>query len=227
VQAAPQRYPVTVEVEDFAGQHDRLTAAFRIVLAVPHLIMVGAPGLLGSAALTALTLAFDPGTGDDFNSLSNNTSAVTSAAVIGAIILWFALIFGRRAPAGLRQFSLFFLSWQLRAYSYISLLRDEYPPLGPGEYPTHLTVAEPSIDERRQASIFFRIILAIPHFIVLFFVNLVWTLLLIFAWFAILFTGRHPQSLREFSVGAIRWNLRFAAYMLLLVDDYPPFGFAR
>ena len=219
----PQNYAVSVEIEDQVGAHDRLTCAFRLILAIPHMILVGAPAGIGFA----IALGASGGDSNDPTGNLSNTVVITAAAIIGAIILWFALIFGRRAPAGLRQFALFYLSWRLRAYAYISMLRDEFPPLGPGEYPTYLSVDEPTIDERRQATIFFRLIFGIPHFIVLFFVNLLWTLLLIFVWFAILFSGRHPQSLREFSEGAIRWNLRVEAYMLLLVDDYPPFGFSR
>ena len=71
---------------------------------------------------------------------------------------------------------------------------------------------------------FFRLFLAIPHFIVLFFVMLAWAITTIVAWFAILFTGTYPLGLYEFGVGALRWLLRVQAYLLLLVDDYPPFS---
>ncbi len=46
------------------------------------------------------------------------------------------------------------------------------------------------------------------------------------AWFAILFTGAYPQSLYAFGVGALTWRLRVEAYLLLMVDDYPPFSLA-
>jgi len=44
------------------------------------------------------------------------------------------------------------------------------------------------------------------------------------AWFAILFTGRYPTTLYDFGVGALRWNIRVEAYLLLLDDEYPPFS---
>jgi len=51
----------------------------------------------------------------------------------------------------------------------------------------------------------------------------VWAVYVI-AFFAVLFTGRWPQGLRNFAVGFMRWVLRVEAYLLLLTDDYPPFA---
>jgi hypothetical protein len=73
-------------------------------------------------------------------------------------------------------------------------------------------------------SVAFRLILAIPHFIVLAFVMLAWCITTIVAWFLILFTGEYPAGLYEFGVGSLRWLIRLQAYLLLLIDDYPPFS---
>ena len=45
------------------------------------------------------------------------------------------------------------------------------------------------------------------------------------AWLAILFTGHYPEGLYQFGVGVLRWFIRVEAYLLLLVDEYPPFSF--
>ena len=67
-------------------------------------------------------------------------------------------------------------------------------------------------------------LLAIPHYIVLFFLGIASLFVVVFAWFAILFTGRYPRGLFDFVVGVTRWGYRVQAYAFVLVTDrYPPF----
>ena len=66
-------------------------------------------------------------------------------------------------------------------------------------------------------------LLAIPHFIVLYLLTLVVSVITVVAWFAILFTGRYPQGLFNFVVGYYRWDANVSAYILLMRDEYPPF----
>jgi hypothetical protein len=67
--------------------------------------------------------------------------------------------------------------------------------------------------------------LAIPHVVVLFFLSVGAVFAVLFAWVAILFTGRYPQGLFDYVVGVGRWWLRVQAYAMLLVTDrYPPFS---
>ena len=104
----------------------------------------------------------------------------------------------------------------------MALFRDEYPPFGDGPYPASIVVTEPSVP-RDAGSIGFRLLLALPHLVVLAFLLIGWLVTTVIAWFAILFTGAYPASMYSFGVGVMRWALRVEAYLLLLVDEYPPF----
>ena len=67
-------------------------------------------------------------------------------------------------------------------------------------------------------------LLAIPHYIVLFFLDIAALVVVIVAWFAILFTGRYPRGMFDFVEGVIRWHNRVVGYAFTLVtDQYPPF----
>ena len=92
-------------------------------------------------------------------------------------------------------------------------------------HPIQLAVSDDL--QRTRLTVAFRIILAIPHFIVLAFLDLAAIIVVIIAWFAILFTGRYPRSLFDFVEGVIRWNNRVLGYAFVMAtDQYPPFRLA-
>ena len=80
------------------------------------------------------------------------------------------------------------------------------------------------IEPRDRLSVAFRLVLAIPHSIVLVFVLCAWGITTILAWFVILITGCYPRALFDFGAGALGWRLRVESYLLLMVDVYPPFS---
>jgi hypothetical protein len=75
-----------------------------------------------------------------------------------------------------------------------------------------------------RVTVIFRIILAIPQFIVLFFLGIAAFVVAVIGWFAALVTGQLPEFAHTFLGGVIRWEIRVSAYMFLLTDAYPPFS---
>jgi hypothetical protein len=208
-----QHYPVDVQLIPAEGERDRLTTAFRLILAFPHLLLVGGPIACG--------LTWASGNGESGWGWGGG-GVLGTVAGLSAAISWFAILFTARHPEGLASLSTFYLRWRVRAVAYSALLRDEYPPFGDGDYAASLRI-EPLPESRDRVSVAFRLILAIPHIIAVWALGLAWGITTIIAWFSILFTGRYPQALYEFAVGVFRWNIRVEAYLLLLTDEYPPF----
>jgi Domain of unknown function (DUF4389) len=211
-------YPVRVQVVPLLDGRNRITTAFRIVLALPHLLLVGGP----LAAMFTWSRAPDSDAGYGWS----GGGVLGAAAVVVALISWFAILFTRRHPDGLWHLAAFYLRWRVRASAYVALLRDEYPPFGDGSYPAELDLPQP-IGERDRISVGFRPLLAIPQLIAIWAIGLVWALATLAAWVMILLTGRHPEPLYRFGVGALRWTARVEAYLLLLRDEYPPFTLAE
>jgi hypothetical protein len=90
--------------------------------------------------------------------------------------------------------------------------------------PYPVTFRADYVEKRSRLTTFFRLILAIPHFIVVFFYVLAAEVVTIIAWFALLFTGRYPQGMYDFVAGALRYSTRVCGYVFLLSDEYPPFS---
>ena len=156
------------------------------------------------------------------------------AAIVVAVIAFFAIIFTARYPRGLFDFNVGVLRWTWRVsfYSYSALGTDRYPPfsLRPADYPADLSVEYP--ERLNQWLVLVKLFLAFPHFaIVLIFQGgfgfrqgggLI-SLLAIFAGVALLFTKRYPPDIFELVMGLNRWTYRVAAYAFLMTDRYPPF----
>jgi hypothetical protein len=191
-------YPVVVTLTPPVGERDRMTVAFRFFLALPHMILVAGPAAFASGLLGCV-------------------------AGFLAFIDWCAIVFTGVGVSGIHDFMAFFLRWHTRAGAYAMLLVDAYPPFGDGDYPASVTVERPPA-ARDRTSVGLRLILLIPHFIVIAIIAFIWAVITIVAWFAILFTGRYPDSLYQFGVGSLRWTTRANAYALLMTDEYPPFS---
>ena len=115
--------------------------------------------------------------------------------------------------------------FSVRVNTYFALMSDQYPSTDEQQW-VHLEIDYPNAEaDLARGMPLVKWLLAFPHYVVLFFLGIAAFLCVLISWFAILFTGRYPQSLFDFVMGVQRWALRVAAYAFLLVTDrYPPFS---
>jgi hypothetical protein len=211
----PVAHRVDVRVTPAITGRNRLTCAFRVILAIPHILLVGGPAAI---AMTLLPRAQNGGI-----EWGSGTGVLGAVAAVAAIIAWFAIVFTGTHPEGLWKLSAFYLRWRVRAAAYLALLSDEYPPFEDGPYPATLVLTQPDRPRDRVATAF-RIVLALPHIVLVWLLGFAWAVTTVIAWFSILLTGNYPPTLYRFGVGVLRWSTRLEAYLLLLHDDYPPFS---
>jgi hypothetical protein len=206
-------YPVTVAIPAAMEERNRLTVAFRFLLALPHFILVGGPAAIVTCSVWGSDEGWTWGSG---------SGLLGVVAFFAAFIAWFAILITREHPDGLWKLAAFYLRWRVRAGAYLMLLRDEYPPFGDDPYPAELVLTKPD-EPRDRVTVLLRLLLAIPHFILLWLLSMAWGFTTAIAWVMILFTGRYPETLYGFAIGVFAWTVRVEAYVLLLRDEYPPF----
>jgi hypothetical protein len=187
---------------------DRLRTAFRIILAIPVLVLLG---LVGGGTIQLWTQ--DQG---------NTTLAGAGGLLFFPTLLM--IVVRQKYPRWWFDWNLELLRFSNRVGAYALLLRDEYPSTDE-EQAVHLEIPYP--DAQRDLNRWLPLVkwlLAIPHYIVLFFLVIGALIAVVVAWFAILFTGTYPRGLFDFVVNVIRWELRVAVYAFVLTtDEYPPF----
>lgn len=200
---------------DYPSQLNRVTTAFRLILVIPIAIILG---ILENRSSTAVRTE------------SGEWVTTTGASILGALFLAtvLMLVFRHRYPRWWFDFAYELTRFSYRVGAYLALLTDTYPSTV-DQQSVHLDIDFPD-DVERDLNRWMPIVkwfLAIPHFIVLFFLAIGAFFAVIIAWFAIVFTGRYPQGLFDYVVGVGRWGLRVYAYAILLVtDQYPPFSLA-
>jgi hypothetical protein len=160
-------------------------------------------------------------------------AALRYAAQLLAVVSWFIILFTGRLPAELANFQVMYLRYYLRTSVFAAFLSEDYPPFGfamtpvdPGDDPRVQVAVAPQLAQRNRVTVGFRFILVIPQLIVLAALTIAAWVVLLIAFFAVLFTGRWPAALRDFTLGVLRWWLRVDAYLLLLTDQYPPYTLA-
>lgn len=150
-------------------------------------------------------------------------------AMFVAILSWFAILFTGRMPETWSDYVVGVMRYQWRVTCYLYAWTNVYPSftpvaghIDPGDYPAVLYCARAV--QRNRVTVFFRAVMAVPQIIALYVVGIAANIVMVIAWFAVLFTGRWPEGMRDFAIGYTRWQTRLSAYMLLVCDEYPPFS---
>jgi hypothetical protein len=202
------QYPVQFSVEYPDRDLDRLMTAFRIIVAIPILIVLGAIG-------------------GGWGSWGGGGNGEWVAAGGGGILFFptlLMIVFRQKYPRWWYDWNLELLRFENRVAVYVGLMDDRYPSTDERQ---SVSLEFPYPDAKQGLNRWLPLVkwfLAIPHYIVLVFLGLAAIVCVIIAWFAILFTGRYPKELFDFIVGVMRWGNRVAGYAFVLVtDQYPPF----
>jgi hypothetical protein len=209
-QQAPLAYPVRFSVDHPDRELNRLTTFFRFFAAIPILVV------LASVSGGTWEWSYEHGT------------AVAAGAggflFFGPLLM---ILFRQKYPRWWFDWSRELLRFSNRVGIYLSLMDDRYPSTDDHQS-VHLDYDYP--DVKRDLNRWLPLVkwfLAIPHYVVLFFLYIAAAFAVVIAWFAILFTGRYPRGLFDFVQGVVRWHDRVIGYALLLVTDrYPPFRLA-
>jgi len=203
-------YAVRFDV-DYPGQMDRLTTFFRLIWAIPILIVLGILANNGGGHYVDQA----------GHTIQTGGGGITAGLFVATALM---IVFRQRYPRWWFDFAVELARFSGRVSAYLLLLTDVYPSTVETQS-VHIDVDYPDMATLNRWLPLVKWLLAIPHYIVLVVLGLVAILATIVAWFAILFTGTYPRGIFDFVVGVGRWATRVWAYAFLLVTDaYPPFS---
>lgn len=199
-------YPVEAQI-DPPRRQSRWSVFFRGILVLPALLIESA---LGGFAVHGRYSA--------------------GLIVIAAFLGWFASLARGRMPRGLRDAGVYALSYSIQLSAYLLLLTDRYPSSDPpATVPGLPTTSHPvrlDVDDdlrRSRLTVFFRLLLALPHLIWLY----LWAIVALFAafatWIATLVSGRPPAPLHRFLSAFVRYATHVNAYLALVANPFPGF----
>jgi hypothetical protein len=208
-------YPARLNI-DYQEKLSRVTTIFRVILVIPILIILGIL-TSGSESVIQTVNAAGEVVGDTVS---------TGAGIVGSLFLvtLLLILFRKRYPRWWFDFALALNRFSLRISAYLALITDRYPSTE-DEQNIHLDLDYPNAQtDLKRGMPLVKWFLAIPHYVILFFLWIAVLFVVVISWFAIIFTGRYPRGLFDFVVGVMRWTWRVQAYALLLATDkYPPF----
>jgi hypothetical protein len=221
---ADAEYPVRYSVDYPEEPRNRLSVLLRFFFAIPILVILVllSGGSRGAAVDDGGARIEGPAVERDRGASGAGAAVAGGGVVLAPTVLM--LLFRRKYPRWWFDWNRELSRFSSRVSSYMLLLRDEYPSTDE-EQAVHLEVDYPDAQQLSRWLPLVKWFLAIPHYLVLALLIFGAFFAVVFAWFAILITGRFPRGLFDYVVGVQRWTARVTGYAFLLVTDrYPPFS---
>jgi hypothetical protein len=207
-------HPIRFSVDYPDRPLSRLTTAFRIFTVIPIAIVAASIGGYAS--------------GGDYQAGNDAQTIVIGGTGLLFLPPLLMIVFREKYPRWWFDWNRELLRFSNRVGTYFALMSDRYPSTDEHQW-VHLDYPYP--EAQRDLNRWLPLVkwlLAIPHYIVLAFLYLAAVIVVIVAWFAILFTGRYPRGMFSFVEGVIRWHNRVVGYSFILVTDrYPPFSLSQ
>ncbi|MGO9178119.1 MAG: DUF4389 domain-containing protein [Candidatus Limnocylindrales bacterium] len=206
-----QPYAARLDV-DYPDKLDRFTTLVRLIWIIPIAVILSLLTATGNATVVT----------QSGHRVASASGSIFTGLWLATLLL---LVFRVGYPPWWFDFARELTRFGARVGAYLGLLTDQYPSTVE-EQSVHLEIDYPTVERDLHRWLpLVKWLLAIPHYVVLFFLWLAAIVAIIVAWFAILLTGRYPRALFKYVVGVARWSLRVDAYAFLLVTDrYPPFS---
>jgi ABC-type multidrug transport system fused ATPase/permease subunit len=220
-------YPVDVKIEGPRRQ-SRWKTLVRFLIALPAILLTtalsGAPGGGGGGGWQ--NTGSDGGQDYGWSSFSGQGGVIVAAAFFG----WFVCVALARMPLGFRDLAVYGLRYSAQTSGFLLFLTDRYPTADTREpaatQPTPQKPIRLRVEDdlrRSRLTVFFRLLLALPHLVWLLLWGIAVFFALIFGWFATLITGRLPEALHRFVGAYLRYDTHVIAFLFLIANPFPGF----
>jgi ABC-type amino acid transport system permease subunit len=217
----PGSYPIDIELPEEPVAQRRWKILVRLPLAIPALFLSGALGGLGGGNLGGSRRGSRYSTGGG------------ALLLVSAFLGWFASLVRGEMPKGLRDAGAYSLGYSAQVTAYLLLVTERYPNADPTEMlfavtdrpPRHpvRVVGDPYDLRRSRLTVFFRLLLALPHLVWVTLWGIVAFLAAIVQWFVTLFRGTPAGALHRFISTYIRYRLHVIAFLMLVANPFPGF----
>ncbi len=215
-------YPVDLEIDEPEDpQQERWTIVFRFILVIP-------------AALIAATLVGIPMPYNDRSAETDTYSTIATSGggliFIVGFLAWFACLATGRVPHGFRGLAVYALRYGAQFYAYLFIITGRYPTADPFDPPPLAPETTQAVRirieddlERSRLTVFFRLLLTIPHIVWLILWGILAFLVAILNWFATLFMGRSPEAFHNILAAYLRYTTHVYAFLFLVANPFPGF----